>query len=81
MKIRFEIGGRILDPCFVGDPVDKAILLFVGRQIKKRIGPACDRQAGRSLRIVVRGDDIEHLSYEFEGSQRLIQLAKPRLSN
>lgn len=38
LEIHFELDGRKLDPCFIGDSVAKAVLLRAARQIKQQHG-------------------------------------------
>ncbi len=75
-KIRFEIGGRKLDPCFVGNPMEKAVLLYLDRRIRRRIGALRDPSTGKAPSVLVKGDDFEHLSYEVDGSQHIVEQVK-----
>jgi len=76
MKVSFEIGGRKLNPCFVGNPIEKATLLYIARRIRKRLGALRDPMTGKAPCILVKGEDFEHLSYEVEGSQDIIERVK-----
>jgi hypothetical protein len=75
-KVSFEIGGRKLDPCFVGNPMEKAMLLYLARRIRRRIGALRDPLTGKAPSILVKGDDFEHLSYEVDGSQHIVERVK-----
>lgn len=75
-KVSFEIGGRKLDPCFVGNPLEKAMLLYLARQIRRRIGALRDPMTGKALSVLIKGDDFEHLYYEVDGSQDIVERVK-----
>ncbi len=78
-KVSFEIGGRKLDPCFVGNPMEKAMLLYLTRKIRRRIGALRDPLTGKVPHILVKGDDFEHFYYEVDGSQDIVEQVKAAL--
>ena len=78
LDIRFIIGGRKLDPCFIGDGVEKATLLYVARQLKQRFRDIVVPDCEDPLCITVRGEDVDHLQYHLEGSQFVLGQVRDR---
>ena len=78
LDIQFEIGGRKLDPCFIGDSVEKATLLYVARLMRKKFGGIRVSDREDPLRVLIKGDDVEHLYYELEGSPSLLDQVKEK---
>ena len=56
--------------------MEKAMLLYVARQVRRRVGELRDPSTGKSPRILVKGDDFEHLSYEVDGPQHIVERVK-----
>jgi len=76
LEIHFEIGGRRLDPCFIGDSVQKAVLLRAARLVKKRFADIRIPDRHDPLRILIKGRDIRHLRYELHGSPEVLDLVR-----
>ena len=72
LDIYFEIGGRKLDPCFIGDSIEKATLLYVARMMRKKFGNIRVPDREDSLRVLISGDDVEHLRYELDGPESVL---------
>ena len=78
LEIHFEIGGRKLDPCFIGDSVEKATLLYVARLIRKKFSAIRVSDREDPLRVLIKGEDVDHLHYELEGSQSILQQVRDK---
>jgi len=72
LDIRFEIGGRKLDPCFIGDGIEKATLLHVARDVRSKFSVIRVPDREDPLRVLITGDDIDHLHYELDGSRTVL---------
>lgn len=72
LDIQFEIGGRKLDPCFIGDGVEKAVLLYVARLVREKFSSIRVPDWEDPLRVVIKGDDVEHLRYELIGPPSVV---------
>lgn len=76
LDIQFEVAGRKLDPCFIGDSLQKAVLLRAARQVKRKFSDIRIPDRHDPLRILITGDDVEHLRYELSGSPEVLDLVK-----
>ena len=76
LEIQFEIGGRKLDPCFIGDSVEKATLLYVARLMRKKFSAIRVSDREDPLRVLIKGEDVDHLHFELEGSQSILDQVK-----
>jgi len=81
LDIRFEIAGRKLDPCFVGDSVEKATLLHAYHLIKQMFRPIRIPDRDQPLRVLIRGEDVAHLRWELDGSQEALQQVRDKLGD
>jgi len=81
LDIRFEIGGRKLDPCFVGDSVQKATLLYAYRLIKQKFRSIQIPDREEPLRVLVHGEDVTHLRWELSGSQEILRQVREKLGD
>lgn len=68
LEIHFELAGKKLDPCFIGDSVQKALLLRAARQVKDKFADIHIPDSEYPLRILIKGEDINHLHYELHGA-------------
>jgi hypothetical protein len=78
LEIHYELAGRKLDPCFIGDSVQKAVLLRAARQVKQKFADVQIPDCHNPLRILIKGTDIHNLSYELEGSPEVLDLVKQK---
>ena len=78
LDIQFEIGGRKLDPCFIGDSVEKATLLYVARLIRKKFSAIRVPDREDPLKVLIKGEDVDHLHFELEGSQSILDQVKDK---
>lgn len=80
LDISFEINGRRVNPNNVGDTLEKAILQSVSESIKKSVGSLRCPEHGSSPKIVVKGRNLDNLSFEVSGCcQKLMDSVKTRL--
>jgi len=77
--IKFVIGGKSIDARNVKDALMSAVLESLRAQITEKVGSIRDPETGEFPTVVVRGDDIEHLTLSVEGSPALVALIKERL--
>ena len=78
LDIQFEIGGRKLDPCFIGDCIEKSTLLYVARIMRKKFGMIRVPDREDPLRVLIFGDDVEHLHYELNGPPSVLARVKDK---
>lgn len=76
LEIHFEVGGRKLDPCFIGDSMTRAVLLRAARQVKRRFADIRIPDSCDPLRILITGRDINNLKYELYGSPEVLDLVR-----
>jgi len=76
LEIHYEVAGRKLDPCFIGDSVQKAMLLRAARQVKRKFADIRIPDSFDPLRILIRGEDIHSLRYELQGPPEVLDLVK-----
>ncbi|MDZ7842765.1 MAG: hypothetical protein U5R46_18365 [Gammaproteobacteria bacterium] len=76
VEIHFEVGGKKLDPCFIGDSVTKAVLLRAARQVKRKFADIRIPDSHDALRILIKGRDINNLKYELHGSPEVLDLVR-----
>ena len=79
LDIRFEIGGRKLDPCFIGDSVEKATLLDVARDVRRRFSSIRVTDREDPLKVLIKGDDVDHLHYELDGPPTVLDQVREKL--
>lgn len=77
--IRFEIGGRQVDPNSIGDALMAAVLEEIRASIKERVGAIRDPETGEFPTVVIRGESLDNLTMSVEGSPKLLGLVKQRL--
>lgn len=81
LDIRFEIAGRKVDPCFVGDSVQKATLLHAYHVIKQKFRPIRIPDSEQPLRVLISGEDVTHLRWELDGSQEILRQVREKLGD
>lgn len=79
LDIRFEIGGRKLDPCFIGDSIEKATLLHVARDVRRKFSGIRVPDREDPLKVLIKGDDIDHLHYELEGPSTVLEQVREKM--
>ncbi len=77
--IKFSIGGKNIDPNNLKDALMSAVLDDLRTTIGEKIRSIRDPDTGEFPTVVIRGDDIEHLSLHVEGSPKLVALVNERL--
>lgn len=79
LDIRFEIGGCKLDPCFIGDSIEKATLLHVARDVRRRFSIISVTDREDPLKVLIKGDDVDHLHYELDGPPTVLDQVRKKL--
>ncbi|MEW6664852.1 MAG: toll/interleukin-1 receptor domain-containing protein [Thermodesulfobacteriota bacterium] len=79
MRIKFEIGGRSVDPENLADEVMAETLKTVEADLRAKIGSIRHPETGEFPVLVVRGNTLGNLSVEVTGSPELIALVRERL--
>jgi hypothetical protein len=77
--IKFSIGGRNIEPENLGDALMQMVLENVRAELMEKIGSLRDPETGEFPTVVVRGDSLEDLSIQVEGSPELVALVRERL--
>lgn len=77
--IRFEIGGRRVDPDNIGDALMAAVLDGIKTDIREKVGTIRDPETGAFPTVVVRGNSLDDLKMSIEGSPELIARVKQRI--
>jgi hypothetical protein len=73
LDIQFLIGGRRLEPCFIGDSPEKTALLDIAHRLRQRFRAIRIPDREDPLRIIVRGDDMKHLHCELHGTRSVMR--------
>jgi len=79
LDISFEIGGRKLDPCFIGDGIEKATLLHVLRDVRRKFSIIRVPDREDPLKVLIKGDDVDHLHYELDGSNTVLEQVRDKM--
>lgn len=77
--IKFEIGGRKVDPGKIGDTIMAAVLENIRAQIHEKVGSIRDPETGMFPTVVVHGNSLDDLGMSVEGSPEIIALVRERL--
>ncbi|QWG18797.1 toll/interleukin-1 receptor domain-containing protein [Bradyrhizobium sediminis] len=77
--IRFSMGGKNLDPRNLKDAVMASVLEGVRNQIREKVGNIRDPDTGEFPTIVIRGNSLDDLKIQVEGSPALVALVNERL--
>lgn len=81
IDLKFEINGRPANPNNFRDPLEKAVMEAVSKQIRQKIGSCRCPEHGRSPSILAKGRSLESLSFEVKGCcEKLIEDVKRRLT-
>lgn len=80
LKITFEIDGRPVSANSIEDAFEQAILSAVEEDIRSKLAGVRDPETGEFPVVAVRGRNLENLSFEVSGSDRLIALVQERLA-
>jgi TIR domain len=79
--IKFEIGGRAVNPKNMKDAIMSALLDGIAKEIRSKVGGIRDPNTGEFPTIVVRGKNIENLHFVVEGSPEIVELVKQQLED
>jgi TIR domain len=77
--IKFSINGGALDPRNLKDAVMASVLESIREQIRQNVGHIRDPDTGEFPTIIIRGDSLENLKIQVEGSPAVIALVNERL--
>lgn len=81
LDISFEINGRKVNPNQISNVLEKAVVQQLQDKLKREIGTIRDFETGERPRLKVKGNNINNLSIEVEGSPDVIEAVKSRLKN
>lgn len=79
IDVKFEIGGQRVDPQNLGDALQAMVLRNIAEQIRQKVTGIRHPVTGETAVILVRGTDLEHLSFEVSGSEELVRLVSEHL--
>jgi hypothetical protein len=79
INFTFSINGRNVDPKNMQDALMAALLESVRAEITDRVGAIRDPDTGEFPTVVVRGDNVDNLSIQVEGSPAVVALVQERL--
>jgi hypothetical protein len=79
IDVKFEIGGRQVDPSNIGDAIEAMLLQAIAEDIHKKVSSIRYPETGEAPVVLVRGNDLEHLSIEVSGSEELVRLISEQL--
>lgn len=78
--IKFQIGGRTVNPKRMKDALEGAILESVQGSIKKSVGSVRCSEHGASPKVLVKGRNLDSLQFEVSGCcDTLIEQVKRKL--
>lgn len=81
LDISFEINGRKVNPNQISNVLEKVVVQQLQDKLKREIGTIRDSKTGERPRLKVKGNNINNLSIEVEGSPSVIDAVKSRLKN
>jgi len=81
LDVKFEIGGRFMDPLYFGDSAERETLIFMMREINRKLGDISDPVTGRPPRVWVVGEDFASLRYEVQGSPEVVRRIREQLGD
>ncbi|HVB82277.1 MAG TPA: TIR domain-containing protein [Candidatus Binataceae bacterium] len=79
IDVKFEIGGRRVDPSNMSDAIEAMLLQGIASEIHRKVSGVRNPDTGETPVVLVRGSDLENLSLEISGSEELVRLATERL--
>jgi hypothetical protein len=79
VKVKFEIGGRSVEPHNIGNALEAMALQTLEEEIRRKISGIRHPETGECPVILFRGRDLEHLAVEVSGSKELVQVVAERL--
>jgi len=77
--IKFSMGGKALDPRDFKDALMASVLEGVREELRGKLGNIRDPDTGEFPTIVIRGDSLDDLKIQVEGSPALVALVNERL--
>jgi hypothetical protein len=79
IDISFEINGRKVNPNQMPNVLEKAIVQELQDTLKREIGSIRDPKTGQQPRLKVKGNNLNNLSIEVEGTPDVIEAVNNRL--
>lgn len=79
LTVKFEIGGRPVNPANIADALEAAVLDSFERQIRAKLDGIRDPETGEFPVVSVRGRRLDNLKIEVSGSPSLVALVKAAL--
>lgn len=76
MNVEFEINGKKVDPQAIEDELERAILEGIKEEVESQIEPITDPETGQPPKVTLKGDDLDNLSVEVEGSEAVVRQVK-----
>lgn len=77
MEIKFEIGGKRVDPKNIGNALEQAVLKQVSEGVVKSLNSVRCAEHNQTPRVTVKGQSLDKLSFEITGCcQALIDAAR-----
>lgn len=81
IDLKFEINGRPANPNNFRDPLERAVIEAVTKQVRQKVGSCRCPEHGRSPTLIAKGRDLQSLSFQVKGCcDKLIEDVKRRLS-
>ena len=79
-EIKFQVGGRTVNPKNMKDALEGAILESVQSSIRKSVGSVRCSEHGASPKVLVKGRNLDSLEFEVSGCcDTLIEQVKRKL--
>ena len=79
IDVKFEIGGRRVDPSNMNDAIEAMLLQGIADEIHKKVSGIRNPDTGERPVVLVRGNDLGSLSMEVTGSDELVRQVAERL--
>lgn len=81
IDLKFEINGRPANPNNFRDPLEKAVMEAVSKQIRQKVSACRCPEHGKAPSILAKGRDLRSLSFEVKGCcDKLIADVRRKLS-
>lgn len=81
IKIDFEINGRSVDSSDIKNVLITAMIDQLKEQIHSKLAGIRDPETGEFPTVAIRGNSLENLSLQVNGSKKLIEIVTRRLGN
>jgi len=81
IDIKFEIDGKVVHTNNIADALERAMFNTVADELRTTLASVRDPHTGEFPTVVVRGNSLENMSIQIEGSEAVVALAEECLGD